>query len=97
MALPEYHSHRDFVSYSGVRLPLKLVNPLETGEVENRNTYFRGYYDEAERMVACEKRVYGEVEFCHSYEYHPSGTLKSALIEMLGEEPRRIDYPEADE
>jgi len=94
MGLPAYDHRRYFVSYSGIKLPLKLVNPLEPGEIENRNTFFCGYYDADDRMVACEKKVYGEVESRHSYEYHPSGNLKSALIEMDGEEPQQIDFPE---
>lgn len=94
MELPAYDHSRYFVSYSGVKLPLKLVTPLEKEETENRNTFLCGYYDSDDRMVACEKQVYGEIEFRHCYEYHPSGTLKSALIEMGGDEPQRIDFPE---
>lgn len=94
MELPVYDTSRFFVSYSGVQLPLKLVNPLEQNEIENRNTYFCGYYDREGQMVACEKRVYGEVEFSHRYDYYASGKIKSALIEMDGEEPQQIDFPE---
>jgi len=94
MELPTHDHSAYFVSYSGVKLPLKLVNPLRQEETENRNTFFCGYYDADGLMVACEKRVYGEVEFCHRYEYYPSGKLKSALIEMDGEEPQQLDYPE---
>ena len=53
---------RYFLSYSGVGLPLKLVSPLAASELQNRNTYFRAVYDEAGRLVSCEKLVYGEVE-----------------------------------
>ncbi len=94
MELPAYDHSRYFVSYSGVKLPLNLVNPLEAGELDNRNTYFCGYYDAEGKMVACEKRVYGEVEFSHLYEYHASGNLKSATIEMAGDEPQRLEFPE---
>ena len=94
MELPVFDHSRYFVSYSGVKLPLNLVNPLDADEVENRNTYFCGYYDADGNMLACEKRVYGEVEFSHQYEYFPSGKLKSALIEMDGDEPRRLEFSE---
>lgn len=94
MELPVFDHSRYFVSYSGVKLPLNLVNPLEANEVENRNTYFCGYYDADGNMLACEKRVYGEVEFSHHYEYYPSGKLKSALIEMDGDEPQRLEFSE---
>ncbi len=94
MNMPTYHHRRYFVSYSGIKLPLNLVNPLDENETENRNTYFCGYYDEDGRMLVCEKRVYGEVEFSHTYEYHTSGKLKSAIIRMEGDEPERLEFPE---
>lgn len=72
---------RYFVSYSGVKLPLKLVNELEQEvDRQNRNTFFLGYYDAEQRLVRCEKRVYGETELLHEYEYHDNGTLKRAEI-----------------
>lgn len=67
-----------FVSYTGMSLPLNLVNPLET--TENRMTYYRAHYDAAERMVLCEKVVYGEVELSHRYQYRPDGVLQTAEI-----------------
>ncbi len=93
MELPDHDHHRYFVTYSGVKLPLKLITPLEVDEINNRNTWFCGYYDADGKMLACEKRVYGEVEFSHRYEYHNSGDLKSALIMMEGEEPQRLEFP----
>jgi hypothetical protein len=59
-------------------LPLNLVNPLET--TENRMTYYRAHYDAADRMVLCEKVVYGEVELSHRYQYSPEGVLQTAEI-----------------
>jgi len=94
MELPAYAHSRCFVTYSGVKLPLNLINPLEAGELTNRNTWFRGYYDADGKMLACEKLVYGEVEFVHTYEYHPSGKLKSAIIKMGGDEPERLEFTE---
>jgi hypothetical protein len=67
-----------FVSYTGMHLPLNLVNPLET--TENRMTYYRAHYDAADRMVLCEKVVYDEVELSHRYQYSPEGVLQSAEI-----------------
>jgi hypothetical protein len=43
---------RYYVTYSGVRLPLKLVNPLADSDIANRNTYFRAWYDELDRKSA---------------------------------------------
>lgn len=71
---------RYFVSYSGVNLPLKLVNELHGDECNNRNTYFLGYYDQNQRLLRCEKRVYGEIELLHHYSYYPSGILQFAEI-----------------
>ncbi|QEP41719.1 hypothetical protein D5085_00295 [Ectothiorhodospiraceae bacterium BW-2] len=69
---------RFFASYSGVKLPLNLVNPLES--TEHRNTFFRAHYNANEQLVLCEKVVYGEVEISHCYQYYPNGSLKSAEI-----------------
>lgn len=75
---------RFFVTYSGVKLPLRLVNQLQDEELENRNTYFRAQYDSQDRLIAVEKLVYGDIELVHRYFYYPSGTLKSAHITMDG-------------
>ena len=77
---------RYFVSYSGIKLPLKLVNPLEEADLRNRNTFFRGYFDQQERLVACEKMVYGEIELLHRYVYYDSGVLKQAEITNADQE-----------
>jgi Family of unknown function (DUF6156) len=74
--------YRYFVTYSGVRLPLKLVNPLQEAELENRNTYIRAQFDAQERLITVEKIVYGDVELVHHYDYHPNGALKAARITM---------------
>lgn len=78
-------NYRYFVTYSGVKLPLRLVNPLEEAELENRNTYLRAQFDDQDRLIAVEKLVYGEVELTHRYEYGPQGALKSAHVTMDGE------------
>jgi hypothetical protein len=73
-------TERIFVSYSGVKLPLKLVNELLSDERDNRNTYFLGIYDADGRLIRCEKRVYGEIELLHHYQYHANGVLQLAEI-----------------
>jgi hypothetical protein len=81
---------RYFLSYSGVRLPLKLLGPLEASELKNRNTYFRATYDAEGKIVSCEKLVYGEVELRHDYAYGADGALARARIAM-GEDVSEID------
>jgi hypothetical protein len=71
---------RFFVTYTGVKLPFKLVNELQPGEVENRNTFFRGYFDEQDRLTGFDKLAYGEVELRHDYTYHDNGKIRSAEI-----------------
>jgi hypothetical protein len=71
---------RYFVSYSGIKLPLKLVNEITAASLNNRNTYYRGYFDTQDRMLLCQKVVYGEVESEHQYQYDDNGVLKSAQI-----------------
>lgn len=82
---------RYFVSYSGVKLPLKLVNEITAASLNNRNTYYRGYFDDSDRMVLCQKVVYGEVESEHRYQYHANGTLKHAQI-TEDDEVRELDF-----
>lgn len=84
---------RYFTSYSGIKLPLKLVGELTADDMSNRNTYYRGSFDAAERLIACEKIVYGEVEQRHDYRYHPDGQLAQAAIDDGSDEPTVIDYP----
>jgi hypothetical protein len=92
----ENHRCRFFVSYSGVKLPLKLVTPLDEAALNNRNTFFRAYYDAAERLIACEKVTYGEIELSHRYQYYASGSLKQAVITNTDEEVTVMDFSESE-
>jgi hypothetical protein len=83
---------RFFVTYTGVKLPFKLVNELQTSEVENRNTYFRGYFDEQGRLTGFDKLAYSEVELMHRYEYHGNGKLKQAEITDIDGEVTILAY-----
>lgn len=78
--MTETTEYRYFISYSGVKLPLKLVTPITAAELQNRNTYFRACFDSAERMSCCQKLVYGDIELEHRYSYHDNGMLKTAEI-----------------
>lgn len=82
----EAGAYKYFLTYSGVKLPLNLVSPLDADALGNRNTYIRASYDAANRLVRCEKLVYGEVELRHDYEYGAQGNLSRASINMSDEE-----------
>jgi hypothetical protein len=82
---------RYFVSYSGVKLPLKLINEIDEAGLANRNTYYCGYFDAEEKLLRCQKVVYGEVESEHVYEYHADGRLKQARI-FEDDEERVCDF-----
>jgi len=89
---PEQHIEcRYFVSYSGIRLPLKLVNEITEAALTNRNTYYRGYFDANDNMLVCQKVVYGEVESEHQYHYDDNGVLKRAQI-TEDDEVREIHF-----
>ena len=83
---------RHYVSYTGVSLPLKLITPLEGENLNRRITYFRGYYDDQDQLMAVEKVVYGEIEFEHRYQYHPDGRLKSAELIEADEASRVMEF-----
>jgi len=86
-------SCRYFVTYSGLRLPLNLVNPIEEAELGHRNTFVRAYYDAAGRLSSCEKVVYGQIELSHRYWYRESGVLERAEI-TVGDEQRTLEFDE---
>lgn len=82
---------RYFVSYSGIKLPLKLVNEITEASLNNRNTYYRGYFDAQNKMLCCQKVVYDEVESEHYYQYDAGGALQHAQI-TEDDEVREIDF-----
>lgn len=84
-----------FVSYTGVKLPLKLVNPIEADALSNRNTFIRAYFNDAGLLTGFDKMVYGEVELAHRYVYHDTGILKQAEIAMLDEDTVTLCFGEA--
>ena len=75
---------RFFVSYTGVKLPLRLVTAIAPEQLSNRNTFIRGYFDAA-----------GEIELTHRYRYHANGLLSRAEIVMLEEDPVTLNFDEA--
>lgn len=83
---------RHFISYNGINLPLNLVTPLDEESLDGRITYFRGYYDDADKLMMVEKVVYGEIEFEHRYQYHDDGRLK--IVELIedDEDPRIMQF-----
>jgi len=84
---------RFFLSTSGVKLPLRMVNEIEPEALSNRNTYIRADYDDAGRLLRFEKRVYGDVELTHVYDYDAEGALRRAEISLSDEEPMVLDFP----
>ncbi|ANJ66212.1 hypothetical protein A9404_01430 [Halothiobacillus diazotrophicus] len=85
---------RYYMTYTGIQLPLKLVNELEPGAISNRNTYFLAEYDDAGRVTLCQKVVYGEIELEHRYHYHDNGNLKRAEILNAENETHVMQYTE---
>jgi len=86
-------TRRYFVSYSGIKLPLTLVNEITEDSLSNRNTYFCGHFDVNNQLLRCQKIVYGEVESEHVYSYHPNGVLKLAEI-TEDDETRTLSFSE---
>jgi len=75
-----------------VKLPFRLVNELQASEVENRNTFFRGYFDEQDRLIGFDKIAYGEIELKHCYEYHDNGKLNRIEITDIDSEVTVLNY-----
>lgn len=85
---------RYFLSYTGIKLPLKLVTPLEEDQIRNRNTYFSARFDAEGRLTVCRKIVYGELEFEHRYSYAENGTLRRAEITDDLDETQVLEFAE---
>lgn len=85
---------RFFVSYSGVKLPFNLVNPIAADGLSNRNTFIRAYFSPTGRLSGFDKVVYGEVELSHRYRYDDIGVLRWAEITMLNEDPVVLQFDE---
>lgn len=81
---------RYFLTYRGTRLPLQLTEELPAGALRHRNTYFRARYDALERLILCEKLVYGDVEMSHGYQYDSAGRLCRAVIRVGDEDPQTL-------
>jgi len=88
---------RFFVTYSGVRLPPRLVDVIAPEALSNRNTFIRGYFDAAGVLQGFDKVVYGDVELSHRYDYHANGALSRAAIAMSDEDPVTLAFDEAGE
>lgn len=88
-------SPRFFLSYSGVRLPLQLVEELPEAALRNRNTWFRAEYDAQGALIQVEKFVYGEVEMTHCYAYDSEQRLYEAIVTFADEEPQIMRLSEA--
>jgi hypothetical protein len=86
---------RYFLTYTGVKLPFKLSSPLESGQIENRNTYFRGYFDDTDRLIGLQKLVYGEIELEHRYSFDDTGVLRRAEITDCDGELTILDFDES--
>ncbi|NJD08021.1 MAG: hypothetical protein FIA97_16235 [Methylococcaceae bacterium] len=86
---------RYFLTYTGVKLPFKLSSPLQPTQIENRNTYFRGYFDGTDRLIALQKMVYGEIELEHRYRFDDAGTLRRAEITDCDGELTILEFDES--
>lgn len=81
-----------FLSYSGAQLPLNLVSSIEPEDIQNRNTYFGADLDSDGRILLIHKRVYGDIELSHQYQYHDNGALKVAEIHNIEDEGIRLHF-----
>ncbi len=83
---------RYFSSYSGVKLPLKLVGEIAEEDMGNRNTYYQASFDHQGRLCVCCKIVYGDNELQHQYSYYENGVLKQAIISEDEDEVTTLNF-----
>jgi len=73
---------RFYVTYTGVRMPFRLVELIPAEQLTHRNTFIRAYFDAAGVLTGFDKMVYGEIELAHRYAYHGTGALCRAEVTM---------------
>lgn len=78
---------RYFLTYRGAGLPLTLTEELAEADLRHRNTWFEARYDGAGHLVAIDKRVYGDIEMQHRYDYDAEGRLCRATVTLGEDEP----------
>lgn len=83
---------RYYLSYTGIKLPLKLVNQLDAAEIENRNTFFGAILDDQGREAIIHKVVYGTVELAHVYSFDEQGNLRAAHITNADDEEQQLTF-----
>lgn len=91
--MSEIVEEKYFLSYSGIGLPLKMVSPLESEGLENRNTYFIARYNSDGLLVEVIKQVYNEIELHHEYTYNPDGKLIETKITGLDGDVNIVKAP----
>lgn len=82
---------RYFLTYRGVKLPLQFAEELQPDALRNRNTWFQVDYDASGRIVSCEKKVYGETEMRHDYEWDGERLIR-ARIAIGDDEPQVMEF-----
>lgn len=87
-------SYQFFVTYTGVKLPFKLVEPIAAAALTHRNTFIRAWFDADGQLTGFDKMVYGEIELAHRYAYHANGQLRRAEVTM-DEETVILTFDEA--
>ncbi|MFG1352419.1 DUF6156 family protein [Xanthobacter autotrophicus] len=73
---------RFYTTYTGVKLPFRLVEAIPEAQLTHRNTFIRAYFAADGLLTGFDKMVYGEVELAHRYEYHGNGALCRAEVTM---------------
>ncbi len=80
--LIEGADHLFFVTYTGVKMPFKLVEPIPAAALTHRNTFIKAWFDAGGALMGFDKMVYGEIELAHRYSYHGNGALRRAEVSM---------------
>jgi len=86
---------RFFVTYTGMKMPFRLVEAIPDAQLTHRNTFIRAYFDAAGLLTGFDKMVYGEVELAHRYEYHANGAIRRAEVTMVDEDTVVVAFDEA--
>ena len=86
---------RFFVTYTGVKMPFRLVEQIPQEQLTHRNTFIRAWFDGAGQLTGFDKMVYGEIELAHRYAYHGNGALQRAEVRMAEEDTVVVAFDEA--
>ena len=69
-----------YLSFAGYNIPLKPIDEIPKGEINQHKSYYIGHYNEKGQLDKFEKYLDGKLFFHHIYTYHNNGQIKQNKV-----------------